>query len=134
MSTRAALRTATFTTNTGDVIIPVGGEAWEVLSVTAVFVTTATVGNRVARLEFLDAAPALKATFGAGANITASLTTTVCWGPDVPRDAAIAAGTLCVPMANAVVLPGERLRVRDSADVDAADTIDVRITFRPQAA
>ena len=97
------------------------GKRLHVTGVTAVFTSSATVGNRTLALEVLDAAPVVVGRHVSGAVIAASVTRYVNWGPGT-HDTAFDVDSLAAKMPEVVLEPGWAIRLVDTADVD--DTLD----------
>lgn len=104
-------------------------ERWHVYSVFVSLVTTATVGNRQVRVDFMDSSSNVFCTVLAGAVQAASATVNYSFAPGLPHLTAAVGTELEAPLpATMVLLPGYKIRVYDSAAVAAsADDMTVRI-------
>lgn len=120
------------TLNDSDKVIVVPeDEEWEIIGVGVVFTSTATAGNRQIGVELRTAVagnPLLGAV--AGATQAASLTRTYSFAPGLTNLTAFVNGTLGTPLPRLVAGPLQRIRVYDTAAVDAAaDDMTVRIQY-----
>lgn len=112
-------------TNTVSLTVP-AGESWLVHSVGGDLDTDTGVGNRVLVVESLSAADAVLQRTASDVNIAVNLTVFYQFGTSV-RDAALVNDAFVAPMAPFVLNAGEKLRVRDIADIDSTnDTLNVR--------
>lgn len=106
---------------------------WKVLSVYFSLITTATAGNRLMSVDFLDATPALIARCPFGAVQAATLTWNYTAFPGSDKLAAVAgvALALTAPIPGGLWLPpGYGVKIIDTAAVDAgADDISLRFVI-----
>jgi hypothetical protein len=108
-----------------------GNVGWaRVLSMFSQFVTSATVGNRVALMQFLDSAGNILYTMEASTNLTASITWKLLYGGGITRASGAANQVYC-PFPDEIVLPpGSKVKMLDNAAVDTGvDTCDLNIIF-----
>jgi hypothetical protein len=108
------------------ITVPAGKE-WLVCSIWAELVTTATVGNRVMRLEIQDDAAAVIFRRRTGSNQAASTTQEYVWIPAGASREANGRHEMSLP--NPCILPaGYVIRILDEAAIAAAaDDLTVRI-------
>jgi hypothetical protein len=117
------------TTNDSDntFTVPAGTE-YQVLSVYVTLATTATVGNRQMVVRALDSSDNVIAEYVAGALQAASLTYRYLFGTVVDMTAVRDSTYLGVAMGAIALSAGQKLRVYDKAEVDAAaDDMVVRV-------
>lgn len=94
------------------------------------YTSSATVGNRQVRTEIYDGAN-LVWSCSAGAVQAASLSRTYAWMPGIYRETAFIDGGIQVPFpADMTLLPGMKLKVYDSANISATDTMVIDIQHR----
>lgn len=105
------------------------GKMWDVRSIYAKLVTTATVGNRQLDIVFADASANIIGKYQSAAAVAASLTREWLFAPGNPAENGFTNAWMLRPMSSNVMLPaGYTIRVYDSAAVDAAaDDLTVRI-------
>lgn len=104
-------------------------EVWQLFGVWVQLATTATGGNRQLVLEISDENDVEVFAVPAGAVIADNATVKVMFGPELPHLTSAIANTLTVPIPLAMLIPqGWKIRVYDSADIDAAaDDLKVRV-------
>lgn len=110
-------------TNTVDITVT-PGKRWLVHGLAVRYVATADVGNRLMRAELVIDGVVCLAVETAAA-ITASQTAFVAFGHGTSRDASDVGLTIVVPLPELIALPGDIIRVRDSAGINAGDVITV---------
>jgi hypothetical protein len=117
---RAALQ-ADETTNDSDktFTVPASTE-WEVLSIWIELTTTATVGNRQVVVEMQDSTGDVIGSFLAGIVQTASLAKNYMFAPGLELMAAFVGTYLSFPLPPMFLPAGFKVRVYDSAAIDAA--------------
>ena len=93
---------------------------WEILSIWVELSTTATVGNRQVVVEMQDSAGDVIGSFLAGIVQTASLTRNYMFAPGLELMTVFVGAYLSFPLPPMVLPDGFKVRVYDSAAVDAA--------------
>ena len=94
------------------------------------YTSQATVGNRTVVLEILDANNAVLAAMAGDVTQAASLTRSYVFGRGLPADAAFVGTTLQRPTHLYRLEAGWKIRVRDSANIAAGDSLRVLATAR----
>ena len=120
---------ADITANDSDKTITVpAGAQWHLMSLYVQLVTTATVGNRQVDVLITDASDNPIYRYKAGAVQAASLTREYIFAPQHPQETAFTGTTMLRAFADhLVLLAGWKLRIYDSAAIDAAaDDLTVR--------
>lgn len=109
-------------------VVP-AGKQWHVRGIGVRLVTTATVGNRQLDVYITDDADNLLAKYVSGSVQAASLTRDYVFAPGQPNDTAfVNAAMVRALAAGLVLLAGYKVRVFDSAAIDAAaDDMTVRL-------
>lgn len=109
--------------------VPVS-EEWDILSIFAELISTATAGNRQIVVRFLDAAGAVMGEIPAGAVQAASVTRTYSFAPGVANQASFVGTNLTTAVPRMVLGPGQGIQVLDTTAVDAAaDDMTTRIQY-----
>lgn len=126
------LTDATLNDSAKSYVVP-ASEYWKVLAAYFSIATTATAGNRLMAIDFLEGTPALISRVPFGAVQAASLTWNYSAYPAAPNLSAVAgvALALTAPLPASFWMPtGYAIKVIDTAAIDAAaDDITVRIVI-----
>jgi hypothetical protein len=111
----------TFNDSNKDIIVP-AGRLYKLEWAYAFLIATATVGNRQMILEMIDTdGSTVLALARAGAVQTATQANTYNFAPGAQRGAAFVGSQIDVPiMPNFMLTAAMRIRIRDSAAIDAA--------------
>lgn len=98
----------------------------------AIYTADATVGNRIVVLELLNEAGQLITDFYGAPAITASQARHILYLPGAYRESAFDSNnTVQIPFASGMVIPaGYTLRVRDTANISAGDSMILGIQVR----
>ena len=101
-------------------------EVWKFAHACCSFTTDATIGTRLLVLEVVDADSDIIKYIPAGATQTLSASVHYCLMQGVYRETSIVNGALHVPIAEDLyVLGGTTVKIRDSNNVSAGDTLSV---------
>lgn len=127
----AAIHEDTDPNDSDKVIIVPDDEEWEILSISAILQSTATVGNRRMAAEVRTPSSGFHLMSAiAQATQAASLTRTYTFASGVVNMTAFVSNFLTVSMPSLVVPPVGRIRIYDVAAIDAAaDDLTVRMLY-----
>jgi len=124
------VQAATSATNSYTYTVPVGAHA-RVHWIHVEYTSAAGVGNRQIVAEVLNASDVVVYHVSAGAVQAASLVRGYDFAQGIYREAAFTDGEIQVPFpVDMVVATGWKIRVRDSANISAADSIVASLQYR----
>jgi hypothetical protein len=108
-----------------------GASRWRVQSLSFVLVADANAANRIARVEYLDAAGAVFAAVAAPFTVTANITSRLTFGIGIVQFGANAAAQIGASLPNLRLNPGLSVRVAVAA-IQAGDQISGAALFVDQ--